>query len=389
MGGESGEGRHGAGTDGGDGGRGHGSATVENRLADVYQGRTTLHWRYLLVGLAVLGAWWLLFGPFSAFLAAVGLVALAMGLGPTRTALAARRWPTTEAVVLESTVFTLRELRDSFGDLATTSSTSGGCVPFVRYEYSVDGETHVNVRVSPFDGPIRRRRYAERIAEAYPERTHVTIPYDPSDPSRSFLRTWTWSTRLLFFLVGSVVFLVPAVLLAANVSINVPVNVPPVALVVAFGGLFVLFGLYTVVNALRTYRWPTTTGVVRGQDVSTSSSSQGGSTTHHPKLRYEYEVEGDTYVSSRIAVGSGPSFGSRSGAREWLEDYPEGSEVTVRYNPRRPDRSVLEPGGILGGLFLLLVAGGMLALLLVLATSNEQLLVRLLKRLPLERLPVG
>lgn len=358
--------------------------SVEKRLADVYQGRTILHWRYLLVGLAVLAGWWFLFGPFSTVLAAMGLVALVSGLGPTVTAAAARRWPTAEAVVLESRVFTMRELRDSFDGLDRTGSTSGGYVPFVRYEYSVDGETHVNVRVSPFDGKIPRRRFAERITGAYTERTHVPIQYDPTDPSRSFLRTWTWSTRLLFFLGGSVLFLVPAIWLAADVPL--PVDIPGVALVIAFASLFVLFSLYRLVNALRTYRWPTTTGVVRGQGVNSSSSSEG-STSYSPELRYEYEVGGDTYVSSRIAVGSGPSFNSRSGAREWLEDYPTDSEVTVHYNPDSPDRSVLQPGGILGGLLLLVISGGMLTVLLLLETGNEQVLVRVVERLPLDRLP--
>jgi hypothetical protein len=358
--------------------------TVEERLADVYQGRTILHWRYLLVGLAILAGWWLLFGPFSTFLAAMGLFALASGLGPTVTAAAGRRWPTTEAVVLESRVFTMRELRDSFDGLDRTGSASGGYAPFIRYEYSVDGETHVNVRVSPFDGRIPRRRFAERITESYSERTHVPIRYDPTDPSRSFLRTWTWSTRLLFFLAGSALFLVPAIWLAVDAPL--PVDIPGIALVIAFGSLFVILGLYLFVNALRTYRWPTTTGVVRGQDVSSSSSSEG-STSYSPKLRYEYEVDGDTYVSSRIAVGSGPSFNSRSGAREWLEDYPVDSEVTVRYNPGRPDRSVLQPGGVLGGLLVLLISGGMLAVFLLLETGNEQLLARFVERLPLDRLP--
>lgn len=360
--------------------------TVEERLADVYQRRPELRWRYVLVGLAVLAGWWLLFGPISTFLAAMGLLALAAGLGPARTAVASRRWPTTEAVILESRVFTMRELRDSFDGLDRTGSASGGYVPFIRYEYSVDGETHVNVRVSPFDGKLPRRWLAERITDAYQSRTHVTIPYDPAAPSRSFLRTWIPSLRLLFFIIGPVVFLGPAIWLAADISLAV--EIPGFAFVVAFGGLFALIGLYIFVNALRTYRWPTTTGVVRGQNITTSSSSESGSTSYSPKLRYEYEIDGDTYVSSRIAVGSGPSFNSRSGAQEWLEDYPTDSEVTVHYNPGSPDRSVLQPGGVLRGLLLLVISGGMLTVLLLLETGNERLLVRFVERLPLERLPL-
>jgi hypothetical protein len=356
---------------------------VEDRLADIYGGRTELPGRYLLVGLAIAGAWWLLFGPFSAFFAAMGLVALATGVDPARTALAARGWPRTEAVVLESRVFTLRELRDSFPGLDRTGATRGGYVPFVRYEYTVDGKRHVNVRVSPFDGPIPRRRWAERLAGRYPENSQLTVPYDPAEPSRSFLRTRTRSTRLLFFLLGTVAFFVSALWLAVGSPLPAGVDIPGVAILVAFAGLFVLLGLYLTLNALRTYRWPTTTGVVRGQDVSVNSGGEGGSTSYSPKLRYEYEVDGDSYESSRIAVGGGPSFSSRSGARDWLATYPDDDgEVTVHYNPRRPDRSVLERGGVLKGLLLLLLTGGMLAVVVVLETGNEQLVVRFLERLP-------
>jgi len=218
----------------------------------------------------------------------------------------------------------LCELRDSFPGLDTTGGTSGGYVPFVRCEYSVDGETYVNVRVSPFDGPVRRRRRAERLVDSYEPTTYVTVPYDPADPSRSFLRTWTWSTRLLVFLLGSVVSFSPAVWLAAGAPVPVSVDIPGVAIVAAFAGVFALLGLYLTLNGARTYRWPTTDGVVRGRNVSANTGGRGSSTSYVPELRYEYEVDGITYVSSRIAVGSGPSFSSRSDAREWLEEYPDG-----------------------------------------------------------------
>jgi len=218
----------------------------------------------------------------------------------------------------------LCELRDSFPGLDTTGGTSGGYVPFVRCEYSVNGETYVNVRVSPFDGPIRRRRRAERVTDSYDENTCVTVPYDPADPSRSFLQTWTWSPRLLFFVIGSVVFFVPAIRPAVGAPVPVSFDVSGVATIAAFAGAFALLGLYMTLNGARTYRWPTTEGVVRGRDVSVDTGGEGSSTSYVPKLRYEYEVDGTTYVSSRIAVGSGPSFSSRSDAREWLEEYPDG-----------------------------------------------------------------
>jgi hypothetical protein len=362
---------------------GGGGGSVQERLADIYQGAPELDGRYLLVGLAVVVGWWALFGLMSAFMAGLGLVILASGIDPTLVTLRSRGWPTTEAVVLESRVFTLRELRDSFDGLSRSVSTRGGYVPFVRYEYTVDGETYVNVRVSPFDSPIPRRQWAERVVADYQENTRVTVPYDPSDPSRSFLRTWIRSQRLLLFLGGSTLFLAPAVWLAAGTPFVTPGEIPGIALIGAFASLFILYGLYLMVSALRTYRWPTTTGLVRARDIDVRRGSEGGDTSYVPQLRYEYEVDGDSYVSSQIAAGGGPSFSSRSGAEEWLEEFPDGDEVTVHYRPSRPDRSVLKRGGVLKGLLLAVVASAALTLVVLLDTGNMYLLERLLQRLPI------
>lgn len=363
---------------------GDSGASVEEQLLEVYTGSLTLDLGYAVVGLGVVVGWWLLVGGLSSFLTLIGILALWIVAGAARTAFATRNWPTTEAVVRESKVLTLRELVDRAPGLTTTGSTSGGYVPFVRYEYSVNGETYVNARVSPFDGStIRRRRRAERITDNYVENTRVTVQYDPGDPSRTFLRSWSLSKRLLYSTMVAVASFVPAIWLAIGPPI--PVSVDVAAIFAAFGGLFGLVGFYVALRAARTYRWPTTEGVIQGRDVNASYSSDEGSTkSYYPKLRYEYEVDGATYVSTGVRSGE---FSSRSEAREWVEENYGSDVVTVHYSPRRPDRSVLEPGGVLGGIKLLVVGAAFLAVALA-VTGNLPLppVEEVLRRLPLEHL---
>ncbi len=56
-------------------------------------------------------------------------------------------------------------------------------------------------------------------------------------------------------------------------------------------------------------------------------------------LRYEYEVEGQTYTSTRVNAVDIPPY-----PEELVEGYSKGSSVTVYYHPRHPSRSLLEPG---------------------------------------------
>ena len=86
-------------------------------------------------------------------------------------------------------------------------------------------------------------------------------------------------------------------------------------------------------------------------------------TLYRPVLLYEYEVAGKRFCGSRIAQSPGLDRGVPEFAQKVVDRYPGGSAVAVRYNPRRPDESVLEPrvpgSGILGaaiGVALLVLA---------------------------------
>jgi len=125
-----------------------------------------------------------------------------------------------------------------------------------------------------------------------------------------------------------------------------------VALVIGGFGLAILA---IVVSSLREAaamkRWPVVEGRVLSAKVEeyreSVSRGTGGPrdrmTLYRPVLLYEYEVAGKRFRGSRIAQSPGLNRGVPEFAQKVVDRYAVGSAVTVRYNPIRPDESVLEP----------------------------------------------
>ncbi len=116
-------------------------------------------------------------------------------------------------------------------------------------------------------------------------------------------------------------------------------------------GVFVTkWGAKTLDNAKESMDWPTVQGQVLHSEVvrekksnSGSRSSGGSSVTYNADVMFEFKLKGDTYSSDNVSFGQYSS-SDPSEARKIVRDYPQGSSVTVYYNPEDPDVSVLEPG---------------------------------------------
>jgi len=140
------------------------------------------------------------------------------------------------------------------------------------------------------------------------------------------------------------------------------------------GGLFVLLfagiGVFLIYHSIRSRRkaessqgWPSTSGQVSEARVSHHTSTDADGDTqdsYSPEVRYHYQTGGQEYDGSKIGFGFQQSFNSRSQAEQALTRFPEGSQVTVYYNPANPAEAVLErkAGGstlslVLGIIFLL------------------------------------
>lgn len=97
----------------------------------------------------------------------------------------------------------------------------------------------------------------------------------------------------------------------------------------------------SIIADIGTSNWEPVDGVIKSSGVSSSTDGEGG-TTYCLHVSYQYTVDGKTYDGDRV------SYSTENSCNSWSEnaddDYPEGKEITVYYDPNNPSESVLQPG---------------------------------------------
>ncbi len=98
---------------------------------------------------------------------------------------------------------------------------------------------------------------------------------------------------------------------------------------ILFGAFLVCFQTTEFFKANQSKSWTKTTGVL---SVAIDK--------HRKTLTYQYSVDGVTYNSDRVIFGE---IGNRVRSKEWMavSEAPNGSELTVYYNPDNPKQSSL------------------------------------------------
>jgi hypothetical protein len=138
-----------------------------------------------------------------------------------------------------------------------------------------------------------------------------------------------------------------------------------------FGTLLLLLVASAVREAVAMQRWPVAKGRVLSSKVEEYRAVAGAGnfgstrtrmTLYRPVVAYEYEAEGQHFRGDRIAQSPGMNRGIPNFAEETVRRYPPGSAVDVRFNPRRPGESVLEPRVPAGWIVVLVIAVALLAL---------------------------
>jgi hypothetical protein len=123
-----------------------------------------------------------------------------------------------------------------------------------------------------------------------------------------------------------------------------PVGAIIIGIIMVIGGYLLAFhvGRPAMQKAEASEGWPTVTGVVTHSEVARDHDPDG--TMYSPDVEYEYTVDGEDYVGNTITVGAKVSTNVASGAQKKVNEYPEGREVEVHYDPDEPAESCLEPG---------------------------------------------
>lgn len=161
-------------------------------------------------------------------------------------------------------------------------------------------------------------------------------------------------------------------MLSSTVSVVIGAlgNVPlPIALIIVGFGILVLFisigNLYKV-KASKT--WLSTTGNIISSEMETkiNRARRRRTVTYNAAVAYDYLAEGIKYSGNKVRFGG---YGSSNANRERqiLNRYPVGKQVTVYYNPSKPEDSVLERR-LASTVYIALVAGCVLLALGLLLT---------------------
>lgn len=138
------------------------------------------------------------------------------------------------------------------------------------------------------------------------------------------------------------------------------------------GLLFLLVGVGSLVFGWISWKadqaaktWPSVKGQVVGHNIEESETrdSDGYTEEHYtPKVIYQYEVDGKTYESDRMAPTFEQSYSRYEEAEAVLNSYPENARVEVFYQPDDPGRAVLKVDGGSTGAWIAGILGAVFAL---------------------------
>ena len=119
---------------------------------------------------------------------------------------------------------------------------------------------------------------------------------------------------------------------------------------VGFFFFLIIFVICGLINPMRyqgqSRHWPSTEGVVEESWITLRASED--SPSYSPHVQYRYLIGDKVYRNSFIDTpGIGDSeILSKTAAEQKVAPYPEGTQVTVYYDPKRPWFSVLEAGKV-------------------------------------------
>ncbi len=138
------------------------------------------------------------------------------------------------------------------------------------------------------------------------------------------------------------------------------------AIPLAFIALIAGAALYKYLQVRQASDWPSVMGkvVVSKSEVrkvktfdDNAASGRGEEERNFAKIVYEYAVDGEKLRCDRVSIGE--DLGNFEVA-ETIAKYPVGAVVTVYFDPRHPDRAVLErdvPKGVFGCVIWMVVIG--------------------------------
>lgn len=102
----------------------------------------------------------------------------------------------------------------------------------------------------------------------------------------------------------------------------------------------ILYWIIQKISALRRKNWQMTTGTITSTFIEKR-------TFFDPIIAYKYSVLGITYVGKASFLGMGMVYATEEEAKKTLEAYPMGKSISLRFNPKKPERAeMVLPGNV-------------------------------------------
>lgn len=105
------------------------------------------------------------------------------------------------------------------------------------------------------------------------------------------------------------------------------------------GAATTVWAIWFCLNTRRSRTWPAVRGEVMASHVRRFAPTSAGNWDW--SIRYRYVVDGRAHAGWRVYFGMTVPL---TVARAMVARFPASTHVDVRYDPRRPERSVLLPG---------------------------------------------
>jgi hypothetical protein len=301
-------------------------------------------------------------------LAAVGGLFATGVLLTVRQGLRTRSWPVAFGRVVEKTSSMDESPVESEAVLLVPDDAPPAAQRLV-YEYEVDGKRFTSSNVQ-LQGNVRSTvtdRIESELGSRFRVGESVLVFYNPAKPEEAVLEAGIPGGLIPVAVVSVILIGVGLGLILIFTGL---LKFPPEPSIAAFfflvpGLACTLFALRSLWTVVASRSWPTVEASVVRSTVTRfrGDSMSGGNRFYQPSIAYQYEIDGVTYVGTRLDWGR---FGTtREEAQRVADGYPFGQLVTAYYDPSRPHRSVIEPRGWTTSIFLLVfglgfVVGGVL-----------------------------
>lgn len=135
------------------------------------------------------------------------------------------------------------------------------------------------------------------------------------------------------------------------------------------GLIAIVGGAISLRRGLQSSRWPTVKGSVVSATIETEHSQDSpGAAFYTPRVTYRYEVAGTPYEGTKISAKSYGT-GNREEIQKIVDQYQRAPEVSVYYNPQKPEISLLQTGvGFVS--FLPIIIGTLMVVISVLGLAG-------------------